>query len=473
MNNSIDAFINKYVKEIVNNNAVFFAGAGFSKAAGYVDWKKLLTEIAKELDLDVNKENDLVALAQYCYNKNLNRSTINDVIFEEFSKQKTPTQNHRILAKLPISIIWTTNYDDLIEKAFEDSQRIVDVKSCNKHLSITKPGRDCIIYKMHGDKNNPDEAILIKDDYESYYRKHAQFISALAGDLISKTFLFVGFSFEDPNLDYILSRIRVEYQDNPKQHYAIMKSIDPKDYSNPAEYDYAKRKNDFFIEDLKRYKIEALMIDDFSEISDILREIERRLSLNNVFISGSAEEYGQFNEKEADEFIKKLSGRLIQENYNIISGFGVGVGSSVISGALEEIYMQNKRINDNRLLLRPFPQGTEAKVLWQQYREDMISRAGISIFVFGNKKDGDQVVSAGGVKSEFEIAVSMKNIVVPVGCTGYMSNELWRMVDSNMALYFGNVTDEMKETFSKLNQKSTNEELINNIIKFIEQLRRK
>lgn len=39
MNSEINAFINKYVKEIRNNNAAFFAGAGFSKESGYVDWK--------------------------------------------------------------------------------------------------------------------------------------------------------------------------------------------------------------------------------------------------------------------------------------------------------------------------------------------------------------------------------------------------------------------------------------------------
>ena len=32
MNSEINAFINKYVKEIRNNNAAFFAGAGFSRS---------------------------------------------------------------------------------------------------------------------------------------------------------------------------------------------------------------------------------------------------------------------------------------------------------------------------------------------------------------------------------------------------------------------------------------------------------
>ena len=84
MNSEINAFINKYVKEIRNNNAAFFAGAGFSKESGYVDWKTLLESIALELNLELEKEHDLVALAQYYYNKHQNRGMINDVIFEEF-----------------------------------------------------------------------------------------------------------------------------------------------------------------------------------------------------------------------------------------------------------------------------------------------------------------------------------------------------------------------------------------------------
>ena len=88
MNSEINVFINKYIKEIRNNNAAFFAGAGFSKESGYVDWKTLLESIASELGLEVEKEHDLVALAQYCYNKHQNRGIINDVILKSFRSKK-------------------------------------------------------------------------------------------------------------------------------------------------------------------------------------------------------------------------------------------------------------------------------------------------------------------------------------------------------------------------------------------------
>lgn len=309
MNQELSAFITRYVKEIQNNNAAVFIGAGLSKDAGFVDWKSILKNMAKELRLDISKEQDLVALAQYYYNENGSRSIINDTIFEEFSRESGITDNHRILARLPITTYWTTNYDTLIENALGEAQRVVDVKYNNSHFSITKPQRDAIVYKMHGDKSFPNETVIIKDDYEKYYRDHAPFLTALSGDLISKTFLFLGFSFSDPNIDYILSRVRIDYgKECSKQHYAIMRNVQESDYpNNKADFEYAMRKHELFISDLKRYNIKVLLINEYAEITEILREIEKRINRKNIFISGSAAEYGEFTEKETSDFIQLLS----------------------------------------------------------------------------------------------------------------------------------------------------------------------
>lgn len=472
MDREISLFIDKYVKEIKDNSAAMFIGAGFSKSAGYVDWKNLLRNVADDLELDIEREYDLVSLAQYCYNKNGNRSIINDVIFNEFAEEKEVDENHRIIARLPIFTYWTTNYDSLIEDSLIEAKRVVDVKYNNKQLSLTKPHRDAVVYKMHGDKNNPDDAILIKDDYEKYYRDHAQFITALSGDLISKTFLFVGFSFSDPNIDYILSRVRIDYgNQNNRQHYAIMRKIKESDYVERAEYEYAKRKHEFFIEDLKRYNIRALLIDEYSEITEILNEIDKRLNHNNIFISGSAQEYGDYTAQEAWTFIQLLSKTLIKEDFNIISGFGLGVGSAVITGVLQEIYVKMRSVNEDRLLLRPFPQGIEddntRQILWKKYREDMISRAGVAIFIFGNKWSERGTILANGMRSEYEIAKERHCLIVPIGCTGFMAQEIWKEVKENLSAFYTNVDDTLIAAFEKLNCKSVDEELTKNIISFI------
>lgn len=423
MTSEINLFIQRYVEELRNNNAAVFIGAGFSLDSGCVDWKGLLKKFAEEIRLDINKETDLVTVAQYHFNDHNNRSELNNSILQNFTTSSRVEEKHRILARLPIFTYWTTNYDSLIEDALKTEHKVVDVKYCNEQLSIATPKRNAIVYKMHGDKSNPNETVILKDDYERYYRSHAPFLTALSGDLISKTFLFLGFSFTDPNIDYILSRIRVEYsQGNQRQHYALMRKVSQKELSED-EYNYAVIKQELFIKDIKRFGIKVLLIDDYSEITEILREIERKLYRNNIFISGSASQYGDFTEKEAIDFITLLSNCLIKNDYNLISGFGLGVGSAVITGALNEIYMNCKSINNDRLVLRPFPQGIvndeTRRFLWKQYREDMISRAGISIFLFGNKSLNGSVVNADGVISEFEIAKELGNLIVPVGCTGY------------------------------------------------------
>lgn len=133
--------------------------------------------------------------------------------------------------------------------------------------------------------------------------------------------------------------------------------------------------------------------------------------------------------------------------------------------------MKRKSINENRLLLRPFPQGIEddntRKILWKKYREDMISRSGVSIFLFGNKLVDGKIVLANGMESEYKIALERHCLIVPVGCTGYMAEEIWKKVNSSMSDFYTNIDDVLIQAFKKLNYKSSKLEVINNIISFI------
>lgn len=58
-------FLKNYKIAIEEASAAVFAGAGLSKPAGFVDWKDLLREIAEDISLNIDKENDLIAVAQF------------------------------------------------------------------------------------------------------------------------------------------------------------------------------------------------------------------------------------------------------------------------------------------------------------------------------------------------------------------------------------------------------------------------
>lgn len=424
--------IKDLTKELAANNLAIFAGAGLSVESGFVNWSGLLADVATELDLDINKETDLVSLAQYHVNSNSdNRSKINSILIEEFSRNARITENHRILSRLPISIYWTTNYDDIIERSLKDTGKITDIKHDKDQLLTPVKRRDAVVYKMHGDFTIPARAVITKDDYERYHIDRGDFLAALKGYLLTTRFLFLGFSFTDPNLDYVLSRIRASYGKNQQTHDCVLKAVSQKDEEPLADFEYRKRKQELFINDLSRVGVKTLLVDDYNEITEILVEVEKSYKRKTIFISGAAASFSPFDEKNAENFIYRLSREINKRGFRIVSGFGLGVGSSVITGVLEELHMNGGSINDNQLILRPFPQsstGSSKSIpeLWTEYRKGMISYSGISIFIFGNKIDASgDVIPSNGIREEFEISKNLGNILIPIGNTGFMAKELW------------------------------------------------
>jgi hypothetical protein len=129
--------------------------------------------------------------------------------------------------------------------------------------------------------------------------------------------------------------------------------------------------------------------------------------------------------------IHKLSSRLIKENFRIVNGFGWGIGSAVINGALERIYSKPEKYSEDQLIVKPFPQfrtgEKELDELWHEYRNNMIEYSGIAIFIFGNKKDSTEplkIIKAGGVDKEFRIAKNKGLFLIPVNATGWISSDL-------------------------------------------------
>ena len=111
----LDPFIETYVQALHDQNAAVFAGAGLSIPAGLVNWKELLRGVAKDIGLDVDRETDLITVAQFHVNERGGRHRINQALIHEFAGRARPTENHKSLASLPIKTYWTTNYDALIE----------------------------------------------------------------------------------------------------------------------------------------------------------------------------------------------------------------------------------------------------------------------------------------------------------------------------------------------------------------------
>lgn len=454
MKKEIKQFIKAYAAEVLGGNAAVFAGAGLSISCGLSSWKELLTDIAEELGLDINRENDLLSIVQFYQNKKGGRGEINQQLINAFNKKVALSNNHQILASLPISTYWTTNYDHLIEQSLENEGKIVDIKKTAENLAQSIPHRDVIVYKMHGDIDNPSAAVLSKDDYEIYHRKNELFATTLKSDLLSKTFLFVGFSFDDPNLSYLLSKIKILLEEHTRPHYCILRAVNRDDFETEETFTYERIRQGLRIDDLKRYGIRPILVNEFTEIERILLYIKSHVLAKSIFISGAAEKYDPMGSDFANEFVFKMTRRLAQRGNKIVSGFGLGIGSSVINGVLSHIYSTTGRLLDNHIILRPFPQNIinsdERKKQWSLYRRDMISQAGIAIFLFGNKKAGDDIILSDGMAEEFAIAKINKLTIIPVLATGYMAKKIWTEISVDLDEYYP--SSNLKNSIILMNQ---------------------
>lgn len=411
-----------YLGEMVEGNAAVFAGAGLSIPAGFVDWRELVRPLLKEIDLDADLETDFVAAAQFHVNANgANRHKLHQAVIDAIAKKAAPTENHRLLASLPISTWWTTNYDKLIEDALREAGKTVDVKSAVPQLATTRPGRDATVFKMHGDVDRPEEAVATKDDFERYERDRGAFTNALAGDLVSKTFLFLGFSFTDPNLEQVLSRVRLTFNANQRRHYAIFRNRTKLSGESDEQFHHFRARQGLIVEDLKRFNVKVLLVDDYGEIPEILRELVNRYRRRTIYVSGSAEDFEPWGADAVAAFVQALGQALVSKGTRIATGLGRGIGDAVFTGALRELMRSGARIDD-ALILRPFPQGAgspeEQARMWEDYRREIISHAGIAIFMFGNKVRDQTTELADGVMREFDIAVEQGLIVLPIGATG-------------------------------------------------------
>ncbi len=480
----LEGFYKHIVKAMHEGNAAIFVGAGLSKASGFVDWRGLLKEIADDLKLNIDQETDLIAVAQYHLNKQTNRAKLDRLIVEAFTKDTVLSENHRLLANLPLDTVWTTNYDKLIEQAFAEAHRRVDVKRTAESLQRPLPERNVTIYKMHGDVDSPQDAVLTKEDYETYDLNRELFSIKLKGDLIGKTFLFIGFSFTDPNIEYILSRIRSLLGKDKGEHYCVMrwpekptkaKFKKPKEFQTAkALFEYDRTKLELRIADLKRYGIDAIMVDEYADLTKILAELNRRIHLRDVFVSGSAHTFDPLGESRLDDLCRMIGAKLIESGLNLVSGVGLGIGGKVIVGAMESLYAKHYHDASSRLFLRPFPQqppvGMTLKDFWTKYRKEMLAKAGVCIYVSGNKLNADtgSVEDANGVFEEFEIANSLGKYLIPIGATGHAAKKLWEKVSGDLDKYFpdGGVKGHFK-TLGK--ESSTNDELVDAVLGILKQ----
>jgi Flp pilus assembly protein TadD len=200
----LGAGINANVKD--GDNAPFPLGNGLAK------W------LAEDLLEDPNLTRTLPEVAEMARYR-VGEPEVNRYIYDRFSRFK-PGVGHLALVQLPWDVIYTTNYDLFAEEA---AKLLSEVAAgpirpvCSIHTDLSSFTEDDILYyKLHGsvDVANTEEGrlILTREDYRHYGLHRKPLFKRLERDLLSRTFLFVGYSLSDSNFKDILQDCRDELE---------------------------------------------------------------------------------------------------------------------------------------------------------------------------------------------------------------------------------------------------------------------
>lgn len=244
---------------LAKNRVIPFLGSGASlggRGAGAA-WEKSSAEylptatelaryLAQKTEFPQDEPLDLAKVAQY-YNVVGGRDPLDQELHEIFNRDYPLTPLHSFLADItaPLLIV-TTNYDDLIERAFRAKSRTFDVvihttdpnigdrllwrKQDEPDAEEVSPNKldidlqaTTVIYKIHGavDRKNSkrDQYVITEDDYIDFMARMTKnkAIPAIFAELFqTRHFLFLGYGLRDWNLRVVLNRIEKDLR-RPKK----------------------------------------------------------------------------------------------------------------------------------------------------------------------------------------------------------------------------------------------------------------
>lgn len=202
-------------KNIAEDNCVLFLGAGASLGTGdekgapsSKDLKELLLDdLIKNYGFQKPDKIDNLSLDQVAesYDIKAGRKNLINVIADALKDIKKPLKIHELIVKLPFKIIITTNYDDLLEKQFEQAGKsiccIYYKEEDWSHSFSAWDDQTTLLVKLHGCVRRNDLPLIITA------RDYAEFLaeSSLAKEILkylvkNRTFLFVGYSLSDMDI---------------------------------------------------------------------------------------------------------------------------------------------------------------------------------------------------------------------------------------------------------------------------------
>jgi len=156
---------------------------------------------------------------------------LNELISYLKSKLDTnarPTAVHKLLTRFQLETIFTTNYDDLLERTFRNAgkaARPFDVVISDSDLALSSKTRLQII-KLCGSLGRAESMVVTQTQFNNYRDRHLSLAGRLRMSLETRTALFLGYNLRDPFFNQIWDNIGLAFDDLRRRSYAVMFDAD-------------------------------------------------------------------------------------------------------------------------------------------------------------------------------------------------------------------------------------------------------
>lgn len=233
----IPIFNSDLLDDLAREKVVLFLGAGVSASAitaqgnTIAGWPEFLTtmcslvpESVRVQALELISKNDLLLACEIL------QSSLSDSwerhLSAEFGQKADPSALHAAIVGLQQRLILTTNFDKLLEVSWES----VDKTATHYPTVISSVGNDVFkilkdhsrryIIKIHGTIDNPESLVFSRSEYIRLAFGNANYSGFLENLLLNYTFLFIGFSMNDPAIISLMEMYALRYKTS-RPHYIL------------------------------------------------------------------------------------------------------------------------------------------------------------------------------------------------------------------------------------------------------------
>lgn len=221
-----------------SGDCILFVGAGIGghlkvEGASLPDARTLAADLAHEFKIDVGGVTDLAKISQVVEIRK-GRTELETFIKKRICNPE-PDDTLRWISTIRWRAIFTTNYDNGIEQVYamtaNPPQTPVPIAATSQLTSFDRRFQ-VPMYYLHGRLCATEKPCIIvtENDYAEFRKQRQMMFEVLKLEFATSTFLYVGYSNQDPNWKMLLEELRAEfYPTHLPASYRVASNTDPLD----------------------------------------------------------------------------------------------------------------------------------------------------------------------------------------------------------------------------------------------------